>query len=63
MTQTAGEIQAHIRETLEDLDANLNELGQKVKSATDWRQHFQKSPGDVLGLRPRRWSAAGIGHE
>ncbi|MEJ0006258.1 MAG: hypothetical protein WDM77_07700 [Steroidobacteraceae bacterium] len=44
MTETTGEIQAHIRETREDLSANLNELEQKVQSATDWRQHFEKSP-------------------
>ena len=48
MSETAGDIQSHIRDAREDLDANLKELGQKVKSATDWRQHFQKSPGMFL---------------
>jgi hypothetical protein len=44
VTETTGEIQTHIRETREDLNANLNELGQKVKSSTDWRHHYEKSP-------------------
>jgi hypothetical protein len=48
MSETTGEIQAHIRDAREDLNANLNELGEKVKSATDWRQHFRKSPGMFL---------------
>jgi hypothetical protein len=48
VSETTGEIQSHIRDTREDLQANLNELGQKVKSATDWRQYFEKSPGLFL---------------
>lgn len=48
MSETAGDIQSHIRDAREDLDSNLKELGEKVKSATDWRQHFQKSPGMFL---------------
>ena len=48
MSETTADIQAHIRETREDLKANMDELGQKVKSATDWRQHYDKSPGLFL---------------
>jgi hypothetical protein len=48
VSETTGDIQAHIRETREDLKANMDELGQKVKSATDWRQHYDKSPGLFL---------------
>ena len=48
MMETPDEIQAHIRDTREDLKANLSELEQKVKSATDWRQHYDKAPGLFL---------------
>jgi hypothetical protein len=44
MNETPEQIENHIRHTREDLSANLNELEQKVKSATDWRQHYAKSP-------------------
>ena len=48
MNETTDEIQGHIRDRREDLNANIQELEQKVKSATDWRQHFDKSPGMFL---------------
>lgn len=48
MSETTAEIQAHIHDTRENLDAQLHELGQKVKAAADWRQHFEKSPGMFL---------------
>jgi hypothetical protein len=48
MNETSGEIESHIRDTRQDLDANLNELEQKVKSAADWRKHYTKAPGAFL---------------
>lgn len=48
MGETSDEIESHIRDTREDLSANLGELEQKVKSATDWRRLYQKSPGIFL---------------
>ncbi len=48
MSETTGELQAHIRDTRENLKADIDELEQKVKSATDWRQHYEKSPGLFL---------------
>ncbi len=48
VSETTGEIQGRIRDRQEDLKENILELEQKVKSATDWRQHFDKSPGMFL---------------
>jgi hypothetical protein len=48
--ETPDQIETHIRETRQDLSANLNELEQKVKSVTDWRQQYQKSPGTFLAV-------------
>jgi hypothetical protein len=53
--ETSGQIETEIRSTRDDLNANLSELEHKVKSATDWRQQFQKSPGTFLAV------AAGAG--
>ena len=50
MGQTTGEIISHIDETRHDLGDNLDELEQKVKSVTDWRQHFQTKPMTLLGV-------------
>jgi hypothetical protein len=48
--ETTDQIETHIRETRQHLSANLNELEQKVKSVTDWRQQYQKSPGTFLAV-------------
>jgi hypothetical protein len=50
MGQTANQIEAHIESTREDLGSNLNELERKVKSVTDWKQHFQNNPMTMLGV-------------
>jgi hypothetical protein len=55
VSETSGEIETHIRNARDDLSANLSELEQKVKTVTDWRQQYQKSPGTFLAL------AAGAG--
>jgi hypothetical protein len=48
MNETSGEIESHIHDTRQDLNANLNELEQKVKAVTDWRKHYTKAPGAFL---------------
>ena len=50
MGQATNEIEAHIEDTRADLGSNLQELEQKVKSVTDWKQHFQTSPMTMLGV-------------
>lgn len=48
MGQTTDEIETHIENKREDLHSNLQELETKVKSATDWRQYFQKHTGTMV---------------
>ena len=50
MGQTTHQIEAHIEDTRKDLGSNLHELEQKVKSVTDWKQHFQSNPMTMLGV-------------
>lgn len=50
MGEATHKIETHIENTREDLGSNLRELEQKVKSATDWRQHFQNSPMTLIGV-------------
>lgn len=50
MGETTDQIAAHIEDTRDDLGANLQELEQKVKSVTDWKQHFQSSPMTMIGV-------------
>lgn len=48
--QTANQIENFIENKRADLGSNLQELEQKVRSATDWQQHFRKNPMTMLGL-------------
>ena len=50
MGQTTNQIEAHIESKREQLGANLKEFEQKVKTATDWKHHFQNSPMTMLGV-------------
>ena len=50
MGQTTHQIEAHIEDTRKDLGSNLHELEQKVKSVTDWKQHFKSNPMTMLGV-------------
>ena len=50
MGETTRQIEAHIEATRKDLGANLQEVENKVKSATDWRLHFHARPIAMLGL-------------
>jgi hypothetical protein len=50
MGETTNQIEAHIERTRENLGANIQELEQKVKSATDWKHHFQNNPMAMMGV-------------
>ncbi len=50
MGQTIEQIEAHIGEAQNDLQSNLQELEQKVKSAVDWKQQFQANPATMIGV-------------
>src|SRR5882757_4459768 len=48
MGETTDQIENHIETKREDLHSNLRELENRVKSATDWRQYFQKHTGTMV---------------
>lgn len=48
MGETTDQIENHIETKREDLHANLKELENRVKSATDWRQYFHKHTGAMV---------------
>ena len=48
MGETTGQIETRIETQREALQSNLQELENKVKSATDWRQYFQKYTGTMV---------------
>jgi hypothetical protein len=48
MGQTTDQIETDIQHTREDLRSNLQELEQKVKSVTDWKEQFQNHPGTMV---------------
>jgi hypothetical protein len=50
MGQATSQIEAHIEDTRANLGSNLHELEQRVKSVTDWRQHFQTNTMTMLGI-------------
>jgi len=50
MGETTNQIETYIENKREDLGSNLQELEQKLKSATDWRQQFQKNPMTLIGV-------------
>ena len=49
MDSTADQIETHIERTRDNLESNIQELEDKVKSLGDWRYHYEKSPGLLLG--------------
>jgi len=50
MGDTTRQIEAHIEQTRDNLGANIHELEQRVKSATDWKHYFKNSPMTMLGV-------------
>jgi hypothetical protein len=66
MGPSVDQIEQHIEDQREDLRANLEELGRKVKSAVDWRATFRANPGAALALAfggglviAKLWGASG----
>jgi hypothetical protein len=50
MGPTVDQVEEHIEGSREDLHSNLEELGQKVRSAVDWRERFRSNPGALLAV-------------
>ena len=50
MGQRTDQIEAQIEEERGELRSNLDELGARVRSATDWRHQFRNNPMLGLGL-------------
>ncbi len=50
MGETTNKIETHIENTRDILGSNLQELEEKVKSVTDWREQFQKNPMTMIGV-------------
>ena len=50
MGQDSDEIASRIESKRDDLRSNLEELEDKVKAVTDWRQQFERHTGLMLGL-------------
>ena len=50
MVETTSEIAAHIQATRDNLRSNLDELGDKVRSVTDWQQHYRNSPWMMMAV-------------
>lgn len=50
MGETTNQIESHIQNKRDDLGMNLQELEQKVKSATDWREQFRKNPMTMVAV-------------
>lgn len=50
MGQTPDQIEEHIETRREDLRSNFEELENKVRSATDWRQQFRNNPAAFMAV-------------
>jgi hypothetical protein len=60
MIETSGQIEAQILHTRDELGANLSELERKVKSATDWRRQYRKSPVTFIAVAAGAGLAIGL---
>ena len=49
MGETTDQIENYIDTKRDDLSSNIRELENKVKSATDWKQQFEKNPMVMIG--------------
>ena len=50
MGETKNQIENHIEDARENLGSNLEELERKVKSVTDWKHYYAKSPMTMIGV-------------
>jgi hypothetical protein len=48
--QTTNQIEADIDIKRTELSGNLDALEQKVRAATDWKQHYRRNPVPILGI-------------
>jgi hypothetical protein len=48
MGQTTDQIETEIHKAREALRSNFEELENRVKAVTDWKQHFRKNPGTMF---------------
>ena len=48
MGQSVDQIEDRIESSRQGLRSNLEELGDRVKSAMDWRETFRRHPGTTL---------------
>jgi hypothetical protein len=50
MGETSNQIERHIQDKRNDLSDNFSELGEKVRTAVDWRAQFEERPGTMMAL-------------
>src|SRR5438046_1854948 len=50
MAERPDQIEQHIASTRHELGANLHELEDKVKQATDWKTYYDRNPMLMVGL-------------
>jgi hypothetical protein len=50
MGETTREIEAQIDRSREELASNIRELDRKVRSAADWKEHFNAHPAVAIGV-------------
>jgi hypothetical protein len=50
MGEAANQIENYIDTKRGDLGSNIQELEQKVRSVTNWREQFQKNPMTMVGV-------------
>ena len=50
MAQRSDEIKRHIERTRSQLGENVQEIEDRVRTATDWRAHFRSHPALAAGI-------------
>ena len=50
MDQTVDQIEQRIERSRQGLRSNLNELGDRMKSAIDWRETFRRNPAATFAV-------------
>ena len=50
MGETTDQIENYIDNRRQELGSNLQELETRVKSMTDWRKQFRKTPLPLIGV-------------
>ena len=50
MVEAMNEIKNHVEDARESLNSNLRKFGSEAKSAADWKRHYAKRPGAMIGV-------------